>query len=285
MKRQMQTQPQSQSHQHPQQTHPLDPSYHRQQHNDTNNRETTMSTMNDLPAVVEKSIGGFIEAAKSAFGDDLVSVVIYGSAAEGRMRATSDVNMLLVLKRFDTSEADALREPLRMANAAIELHAMFLLESEVATAMEAFAVKFADVVARHRVLYGSDPFVNIDPPRDALVRRLKQVLLNLQLRLRERYILLSLREEQLALVIADAAGPLRASAASLLHLEGHATPAPKEALEQVVREMNDAALSEALHDISAAREERQLPPGKAGPALIHLLDLTRRLRERVERLQ
>ncbi len=220
--------------------------YHQQQVNNANPRELAMSNMNDLPAVVEKSLNSFIEAAKSAFGDDLMSVVIYGSAAEGRMRATSDVNILLVLKRFDTAEADALREPLRMASAAVEMHAMFLLESEVSLAMEAFAVKFADIVARHRVLYGSDPFANVDPPRDALVRRLKQVLLNLQLRLRERYILLSLREEQLALVIADAAGPLRASAASLLHLEGKATMPPKEALEKITGEFGDKALIDVL---------------------------------------
>ena len=243
-----------------------------------------MSNMNELPVEVEKSIVAFVDSAKAAFGADLVSVVVYGSAAEGRLRATSDVNMLLVLKQFNPAHADRLREPLRLAHASVQLNAMFLLEAEVPTAMEAFAVKFADIVARHRVLFGADPFANLSQSRDALVRRLKQVLLNLQLRLRERYVLLSLREEQLALVIADAAGPLRSAAASLLHLEGQVAPAPKEALEKVVREMNDAGLVAALHDMSAARVERQLAPGKAAPALISLVEITRRLRERLERL-
>lgn len=243
-----------------------------------------MSNESELPPQVEKSITAFVDAAKAAFEANLVSVVIYGSAAEGRMRATSDVNMLLVLKTFDQTHADHLREPLRLAHAAVELNAMFLLESEVPLALEAFAVKFADIVARHRILFGSDPFANLDPPRDALVRRLKQVLLNLQLRLRERYVLLSLREEQLALVIADAAGPLRSSAASLLHLEGQPVLAPKEALEKVVGEMNDARLTEALREVSSAREDRQLAPGKAAPTLMGLIALTHHLRERVERL-
>lgn len=243
-----------------------------------------MSVTSALPAEVEQSINAFVESAKSAFGSELLSVVIYGSAAEGRLRATSDVNMLLVLKQFDPAHADRLREPLRLAHASAQLNAMFLLEAEVPAAMEAFAVKFADIVARHRVLFGRDPFANLALPRDALIRRLKQVLLNLQLRLRERYVLLSLREEQLALVIADAAGPLRSSAASLLHLEGHEAPAPKEALEKVVQDMNDVNLSAALHEVSAAREERQLRPGKASPALMGLIEMTQRLRERVERL-
>ncbi|MEO8101155.1 MAG: hypothetical protein ABI790_01425 [Betaproteobacteria bacterium] len=239
----------------------------------------------ELPKQVEQGVNAFVDAARLAFEADLVAIVMYGSAAEGRLRATSDVNMLLVLRQFDQARADRLREPLRLAHAAVLLNAMFLLESEVPTAMEAFAVKFADIVARHRVLLGSDPFANLDMPREALIRRLKQVLLNLQLRLRERYVLLSLREEQLALVIADAAGPLRSSAASLLHLEGQDARAPKEALERVVRDMNDDGLSAALHEVSSAREDRQLAPGKAALTLMGLIELTRRLRDRVERLQ
>ena len=49
-------------------------------------------------------------------------------------------------------------------------------------------------------------------------------------------------------------------------------------------EMNDATLTAALQEVSAAREQRQLPPGKAAPALMGLIELTRRLRERVARL-
>src|SRR6185436_3140946 len=175
--------------------------------------------------------------AKGAFESDLVSVVLFGSAAEGKLRATSDVNILLVLRRFEQPRADRMREPLRLAHAAVQLNAMFVLEGELAAANEAFAVKFADIQARHRVLFGSDPFAGLGTPRDALIRRLRQVLLNQQLRLRERYVMLSLREEQLARVIADAAPPLRASAASLLQLEGRPAAAPKAALEQLVREM------------------------------------------------
>ncbi len=258
-----------------------DARYHPQHGRQT---EIEMRNASELPAVVEKAIDAFVESARAAFGADLVSALVYGSAAEGRLRATSDVNLLLVLRRFDPAQVDGLREPLRQAHAAVELNAMFLLEDEIPLAIEAFAVKFADILARHRVLAGSDPFARLDPPRDALIRRLRQVLLNLQLRLRERYVLVSLREEQLARVIADAAGPLRSSAASLLHLEGRPPLPPKEALECVAAELDDAALVESLHDMSAAREERQLQPGRAGPALIHLIELTRRLRERAERL-
>ena len=47
---------------------------------------------NDLPPQVEQSVNRFVKVARAAFGADLVSIVMYGSAAEGRLRATSDVN-------------------------------------------------------------------------------------------------------------------------------------------------------------------------------------------------
>src|SRR5690349_442013 len=149
-----------------------------------------------LPEAVERALTAFVAATKEAFGADLVSVVLFGSGAEQNLRPTSDVNILVVLKAFDQTKADALREPLRFAHAAIELNAMFALESELPAATEAFAVKFSDILHRHRVLHGSDPFASVVVSNAALLRRLKQVLLNLQIRLRERYVLMSLREEQ-----------------------------------------------------------------------------------------
>jgi predicted nucleotidyltransferase len=242
------------------------------------------STESGLPEAVERSLTGFVDAAKAAFAADLLSIVLFGSGAEQNLRATSDVNILVVLKRFDRSQADGLREPLRFAHAAIELNAMFVLETEVPLAMEAFAVKFSDILHRHRVLFGSDPFAAVRISNAALLRRLRQVLLNLQIRLRERYILMSLREEQLGRVIADAAPPLRASAASILQLQGSPAPSPKKALERLVAGLNDPALAAVLAAMTKVRGGERLEPGQGPATLIDLMRLTERLRAEVDRL-
>jgi hypothetical protein len=96
-------------------------------------------------------------------------------------------------------------------------------------------------------------------------------LLNLTLRLREAYIARSLREEQLAAVIADAAGPLRSCASTLLELEGRPATTPKEALEQIAESSTSAAHDVQL--ITEARQRHALPPGAAAPALFHLIEL------------
>ncbi|WP_289904705.1 nucleotidyltransferase domain-containing protein [Janthinobacterium sp. SUN026] len=238
-----------------------------------------------LPEEIQRHLDVFVAAAQNTFGDDLAAAVLFGSAADGQVRATSDVNLLLLLKRFAPQAADALRGPLRLAHAAIDLQVMFLLEGELTQAADAFAVKFADIIARHQVLHGVDPFASLRTNRDAVLRRLRQVLLNQQVRMRERYLLLSLNEEQLAGAIADAAGPLRSSAASLAQLEGKSGLSGKQALEAFVDQLGEPALHAALQAMSAARETARLAPGQALPAFTSLMTITEHLREHAEQMR
>jgi predicted nucleotidyltransferase len=237
-----------------------------------------------LPEATNEALQNFVGAARASLGDDLRSIVLFGSAAEGRLRATSDVNVIVVLARFEQPNIDALREPLRRAYALARVTPMFLLESEVPAAVKAFTVKFADVLRRRKVLHGSDPFEGVKVPRDAEIARLKQVLLNLMLRLRHRYVLTSLRDEQAMAAVADAAGPLRACAAALLELRGKSAPHPKEALEEVASKVG-GDWRETLENISKARESRTLPPGAGATTLLRVIELVSLLRVEVDALE
>lgn len=238
----------------------------------------------ELPETVRRIITDFVQTAEKAFENDLRSIVLYGSGAEGKLRATSDVNLILVLSALDHAKMDRLRGSFQTARAAIQLTAMFLLEDELKPSIESFSVKFTDILHRHKVLYGDDLFAKLIIPRQVTLTRLRQVLLNLSLRLREQYMTHSPREDELVLVIADVAGPLRACAATLLELREEITKPPKEALLQVASSLSRSHWEETLCRLSQARETRSLPPGTAGPTLFSLIDLANRMRTQVETL-
>jgi len=151
-----------------------------------------------LSPEVRKVLSNFVEAARGSFGDQLRSVTLFGSAAEGKLRPTSDVNLVVVLSAFEKTMADLLRQPLRVSQAAIQLRPMFVLDSEIRDATRSFAPKFADILRRRVVLYGDDSFSAVTVPREAEIRQLKQQLLNITLRLRTAYVARSLCDEQLA---------------------------------------------------------------------------------------
>lgn len=234
----------------------------------------------NLPAEVAIGLSEFTNAALAAFGDALSAIVLFGSAAEGRLRATSDVNVLLVLRSFEQQRVDQVREAARTALAAIQLHAMFVLTDELPAAAEAFAVKFHDILNRRIVLAGEDPFRGITIPRARIIERLRQDLLNTSIRLRATYVLVSLREEQLAREIAEAAAPLRAAAAAIVALEGKPAPSPKEALAMLALELPGGPWIDVLDGLSDARADARLPAGVGAKLLMRIIDLAVALRER-----
>lgn len=67
------------------------------------------STVGDLPPNVSRVLTTLVDAAAAALGDTLRAIVLFGTAAENRLRSTSDVNVLILVTRFDASSVDALR--------------------------------------------------------------------------------------------------------------------------------------------------------------------------------
>jgi hypothetical protein len=237
-----------------------------------------------LPPPIAEVLNSFLQSAKDAFGPDLLSVVLFGSAAEGQLRATSDLNLILVLASFSQPKADQLRQPLRIAEAAIQLHPMFLLKDEIPHAARSFAPKFADIRRRRAVLFGDDPFASLSIPRDAEIRQLRQQLLNLILRLRAAYVARSLREEQLSLLIAGALGPLRSYAAVLLDLEGRPAASSSQALQLLGAELAIPDWPRLSARLAATQETHVSTPGEAPRLFFPLLDLACHMQSRAEAL-
>jgi len=228
---------------------------------------------------VERVLASFTEAAKGAFGEDLRSVVLFGSAAEDRLRPVSDVNVLVVLRSFDAARAESLRDELRLARAAVALRPMFVLAAELPAATELFGVKFGDLARRHRVVHGDDPFDGVAVARAARVTSLRRSLLNLSMRLRER--VASAADDERAAVIAEFAPGVRAAAAEWLALRDGSAPSPREALLQTAKELGGPADADALALLSTAREGGDVPADRARDVLLRLAALVGKMTDTV----
>ena len=198
----------------------------------------------DLPADIAATLEEFRAKSAETFGDSLKSVLLFGSAAEGRLRATSDVNIVMVFSHLDLDRVKAWRSQVELLVAAIDLQPLILLEDEIAAAAEAFAVKYFDILHRRRVLHGTDPFATLRISDEALQRRVSQVLLNLTLRL--RHTLLLGNDAARARALVDAIGPLRASAVALLELTRQPRGEPREALLSFASKHGATALIEQI---------------------------------------
>src|SRR5882672_509809 len=72
----------------------------------------------DLPAAAATILQEFVAVLAASLGSALESVILFGSAAEGRLRVTSDVNLLVVASDWTLEQLDSVREPLRSGRGA-----------------------------------------------------------------------------------------------------------------------------------------------------------------------
>jgi len=123
---------------------------------------------------LEKRLDAFATDLERAAGDNLRSLVLYGSAARGNLGPGSDVNLLLLL-------ADASAAALRPLGPAVRQWVksgeppplIFSAESWRASA-DVFPIEVEDVRQHHRILRGGDPVRDLPTARDDLRRELER---------------------------------------------------------------------------------------------------------------
>src|SRR6266536_2971065 len=106
---------------------------------------------------MDKLLNQLVEKLQKAFGERLVSVILYGSAAAGEHHSRfSDLNILCVLSQVNTRELADGEAIFQWWRAQGSPSPLLLSEHEFFTATDAFAIEFHDIQRQHRLLYGKD---------------------------------------------------------------------------------------------------------------------------------
>jgi predicted nucleotidyltransferase len=220
---------------------------------------TAATSIPNLPPELQSPLPRLRDDLVTAVGDDLVALAVYGSAARGRWRVgKSDVNVLVVLKRVDAAALDAIAAPLREAFRAVAADPLVIAADELPQSAAAFPSKFMEIQRYHVMLHGSaDVLAGLNFPRDAVLRRIEQEFLNLELRLRRRY--LEVREDRdlLTKMLRDAAVPLSVSLLALLETRGRADGMPDKTRAAIFQRAAEVfgLDAQALRRLNALRHE------------------------------
>lgn len=115
-----------------------------------------------IPSRLKNNIQVFIQKLKEVYQQDLISVILYGSAASGEfVDRHSNLNLLVVLQNTDLinlKKTSVLIAKFRMINP------LFITESYIASSTDIFPIEFLDMQENYLVLYGKDVLkgINID---------------------------------------------------------------------------------------------------------------------------
>jgi len=106
---------------------------------------------------MEKVLNQLVERLQKAYGERLVSVVLYGSAAgEDHHSRFSDFNVLCVLAQISPRELAGAEEIFRWWREQGSPSPLLVTEEELAASTDCFPIEFQDIQSRHQVLFGKD---------------------------------------------------------------------------------------------------------------------------------
>lgn len=181
----------------------------------------------------------FIDDLKATHKDNLVSVILYGSAAAGDfIPRHSDYNTLIALNKIGT-------EDLRNAHACIrEWHRMghpvpvYFTVSELQNAADVFPIEFHQMSIARKVLYGKDVLADLNISDRFLRHQAEYELRSKLIQLRRQYIPASLSLDGLKNLMSDSLVSFAAVFRAVLILHGVTPPATKrEIIGQTARHL------------------------------------------------
>lgn len=131
------------------------------------------------------TLDDLVTQLRAAYGDQLAAVVLYGSAAAGEQTKRSDYNILLLLHKLDAASLAAASSVARAWGDAGNPPPMTMTVAEWRGSSDVFPMEYADILERHRVLFGSAPMDSVRISMDNLRLQLEQQVMGKLLQLRQ----------------------------------------------------------------------------------------------------
>lgn len=140
--------------------------------------------------VKEQELTELVDRLKSAAGENLCAVVLYGSAAKQESHTEfSDLNLMCILRELAPATMGVLTPALRWWTAKGHAAPLFFSRQEVANAADVFSIEMLDIKQRHRILFGEDLFATLHISMERHRIQLEHELRTKLLFLRQHYLL------------------------------------------------------------------------------------------------
>jgi predicted nucleotidyltransferase len=113
----------------------------------------------------EQLLGEFVQKLRAAAGENLTSVILYGSAAEGEFHPEySDVNLLCVVRDTSFASLDKIAPAVEWWRKKKHHPPLVVTEKELKDTADVFSIEFLDMKQRHRILCGNDVLRDLNIP-------------------------------------------------------------------------------------------------------------------------
>ncbi len=131
----------------------------------------------------------FTQSLKDIYPEELLSIILYGSAASGEfVDKHSNLNLLIILKNTDL---EVIKKSTKLVQKFKTINALFLTEGYIINSTDIFPIEFLDMQENYFLLYGKDVLKNIQVDIRNLRFQCEHELKAKLLKLKQAYLLLN----------------------------------------------------------------------------------------------
>ena len=213
---------------------------------------------------MDKLLTELVGKMRSANGDRLIAVILYGSAAtETGKDQFSDLNVLCVLKQVTAQELADSEPIIRWWRDKKNPAPLLLSEEEVLTSTDCFPIEFHDIKERHKVLHGANVVADLTIDYSFYRAQVEHELRAKMLRLRQKAAGVLSEKDVLLRLLADSISTFCVLFRHALLLSGEAAQFDKREIVKACRDKfsMDATPFLTLLDVREAKvKARDLQP-------------------------
>lgn len=175
------------------------------------------------------TLDDLVRDVRAAAGDAVLAVVLYGSAAGRDYHGPgSDQNVLVLMQHADVALLRALAASVRRWVGVGNPPPLLLTLAEWRQRADVFAIEYADLLERHRVLFGAFPTESVVVAPEHLRIQIESEAMGKLLRFRRGVMSAGDDVTRLRGLIDDAFPPMQALLRAVLHLHGESADLPTE---------------------------------------------------------
>jgi hypothetical protein len=177
---------------------------------------------------IDSALNRLVDDLRAAYGENLASIVLYGSVAAGdHVELRSDHNLLIVLKRIALEDLRLSQTTIRDWLSLGQPMPVYFTVEELKRAADVFPIEFLQMEQARKVLHGGDPFELVEISSANLRHQTEYELRTKLIQLRRLYIPASASAEKLAALMNDSLASFAALFRAVLILHGQEPPVGK----------------------------------------------------------
>lgn len=166
---------------------------------------------------------------QTAFGNDLLSIILYGSGASGEyLPKKSDINFLIVLTEEGINTLERSLKVLSKWQKRKVSIPLFLTKSYITSSLDTFPIEFLNMKLNYMLVFGKDMLADLPFKKEEIRVQCERELKSKLLQLRQGYLDASKRVRDLKLLIATSIPAFTAIFRALLYLKNIQVPAKRE---------------------------------------------------------